>query len=144
MVNDYQELSRSRLSLLLLSIKPKIPIVKREHIPTPAKKAYLYIFSFASGSLSCKYFIRYCVICAIFNAVDPVSFMRFIVSLVIVQITFLTSLHSAHGITTNCWSFMPVSRVCSYRADAVGAKCHSLRVTSVNLIESFFAAHCYV
>lgn len=82
-INTYHDPYRARLSSLRLSINPNTPIVKRENIPTPAKKACLYIFSFASASLSCRYYTRYCVICAILRNVDALSFIRFIVSLFI-------------------------------------------------------------
>ena len=88
-INTYHDPYRARLSSLRLSIIPNTPIVKRDIIPTTANKACLYIFSFASASLSCRYFTRYFVICAIFNAVDTLSFIRFITSLFIVLISCL-------------------------------------------------------
>ena len=120
MSHTHHKQSITRLLLLRLSIKPNTPIVNRESIPTPARKACLYIFSLASASLSCKYFTRYCVICAIFNAVDVLSFIRFIVSLFIfIQTTFLPPLHSGlysaiyHAWSTwYCWKKNPTSDIC--------------------------------
>ena len=72
-------------------------IIRRERIPRPAKKACIYIFSFASGFGFWRYFTRYCDICAILRNVDPVSFMRFIASL---GILFKQLLNIARDLST--------------------------------------------